>query len=201
MRLPQRFTWGWPLTDYAAGFERWWSLYPRHRRKDKVKCFKKWKERNLESRASEVIAKLQADIDFDPQWNPVDGKPFIPLTHTYLNGGRYDDDAPKPRRSGARPGSDDVLIYDHDTQTYFWGKESDRPVEKDPYVASVKRVAVNWLIRGGLKGRAFTEEKAQKALDLIHSLAVDAKELHEAGELTDGYAQTIRDELDALMAR
>ncbi len=91
------------MTEYTSGFERWWKLYPSHRRRDKLKCFLLWQKRHLEQRTSELCEKLQADVANDPAWQPdYKGKQFIPLTHTYLNGGRYDDDAPKPRRMSAR---------------------------------------------------------------------------------------------------
>lgn len=90
------------MTDYTSGFEKWWKLYPAHRRRDKLKCFLLWQKRHLEERTTELVDKLQADVAHDPAWQPdYKGKQFIPLTHTYLNGGRYDDDPPKPRRAMA----------------------------------------------------------------------------------------------------
>ena len=83
------------MTDYTEGFERWWKTYPGHKRKDKVKCFEKWKRFNLEPRASEVIRKLEADRQWDEHWQ----KGYVPLAHTYLNGGRFDDDIPKPPKA------------------------------------------------------------------------------------------------------
>lgn len=169
------------MTDYSSGFQRWWTTYPPHRRREKPKCFEVWKKHKLEDRASEVIAKLEADVSFDPAWQRTNPKgQFIPLSKTYLNGGRYDDDKPKPPRT--------VPVI----------QEPERPGETDPYIASVKRVAVNWMIR---RMRPLSKAKVEKSLQLIHTLAQDARELHKRGELTDGYAQVIRDELDALAAR
>lgn len=94
--------------EYTRGFERWWKTYPAHRRREKVKCFEVWRSRKLEARADEVVSKLEADISFDPSWQPDHrGKQFIPLARTYLNGGRYDDDQPKPSRS-AMPAAQDA---------------------------------------------------------------------------------------------
>jgi len=84
--------------NYTLGFERWWKTYPPPRRKDKVKCFAKWKLHRLEDRTDEVVSKLEADVEYD--WRGKDLK-FVPLSYTYLNGGRFDDDKPKPPKVSA----------------------------------------------------------------------------------------------------
>lgn len=88
------------MTDYTQKFLTWWGTYPRDRRKAKPKCFEVWKNRNLEARADEVVAKLEADVSWDPQWQP-GAERFIPLSQTYLNQGRYDDDPPRPPKAYA----------------------------------------------------------------------------------------------------
>ena len=87
------------MSDYTPGFEKWWKTYPSWRRKDKIKCFLLWQKRHLEERHADLVEKLEADVAWDPAWQKDGkGKQYIPLSHTYLNGGRYDDDKPKPPR-------------------------------------------------------------------------------------------------------
>lgn len=96
------------MSEYTPGFERWWKNYPSWRRKDKIKCFLLWQKRHLEERADALVEKLKADVSYDPAWQKDgQGKQFIPLSHTYLNGGRYDDDPPKPARA-MPPGAEQV---------------------------------------------------------------------------------------------
>ena len=170
------------MTDYSAGFQRWWATYPAHRRREKPKCFEVWQKCKLEDRAAEVIEKLQADVSFDPSWQRDDkGKQFIPLSKTYLNGGRYDDDKPRPPRAVA-PVHQDL---------------PNQKLETDAYVRSVKKVALPWLMRSG----GLPEERMSKFVELIHSLADEARELHGQDKLTDTYAQVIRQELNDFKAR
>lgn len=175
---------------YPPGFERWWDTYPKHRRREKPKCLEIWLKRGLEARASEAIKKLEADVSFDPAWQPDGkGKQFIPLSKTYLNGGRYDDDMPRPARARAP-------VHE----------EPGRQPETDRYVIAVNKHALRWLFnRGGIPcadPEHPTEEERQKIRrfsDKVKALAEDARELHERGELTDAYAQTIRAELRAVL--
>lgn len=164
------------MSDYTPGFERWWAAFPPMRRKGKGAAFKAWQRDKCEAKASDLLEVLQRQIDNDEQF-----RKYTPMPATYLNQRRYDDFIPAPQRATA-PGRVDP----------------ERPHEQDPYVASVKRVAANWLMR---RRQALPEHKVDKALQLIHTLAGDARELHQRGELTDRYAQTIRDELDAMAAR
>lgn len=166
------------MSDYSAGFERFWASYPKYKRKGKGAAFKVWQRDHLEDKAADIVDVVQRQSDFDDHFQK-----YTPLPTTYLNQRRYDDDVPKPK--AAMPSA----------------PEPERPQEQDPYVRSVKKVAAGWLIRRGLRGRALSEERCEKALQLIHSLAADARQLHERGELTHEFAQTIRDDLDELAAR
>lgn len=73
------------------GFVRWWGEYPKRRRTGRKKCLDLWKRHGLEQRADAVIAALRRHRT-DPQWTK-DGGQFTPMATTYLNQGRYDDDA------------------------------------------------------------------------------------------------------------
>ncbi len=162
------------MTDYTAGFERFWQAYPKYKRKGKGAAFKSWQKHNLEDKAADIVHALEAQCQHDDHF-----KKYTPLPTTYLNQGRYDDDIPQPARA------------------YAPDPEPDRPFEQDKYVASVKRVAVPWLWRRG----GIPEDKVGGFAKLVRSLAEDAKELHERGELTDRYAKVIRRELNDYMER
>jgi hypothetical protein len=75
----------------VSGFDRWWAEYPKRRRTGRKKCLALWKANGLEQRADAVIAALKRHRT-DPQWTK-DGGQFAPMATTYLNQGRYDDDA------------------------------------------------------------------------------------------------------------
>ena len=106
-------------------------------------------------------------------------KKFTPMPATYLNQARYDDDVPKPKRAIAP--ADDPEIE----------------METDPYVRSINRVALPWLWRRG----GLPPERIDALRGVIQSLAVDAKELHQRGELTDKYTKVICDELNDFASR
>ena len=109
---------------YSPGFEQWWRRYPAIRRKGKGAAFKSWQKAKLEDRATELVEILQRQIDNDGQFQK-----YTPMPATYLNQARFDDYVPKPlpaRRAVPLP---------------------DEKVETDPYMISVKRVAMNWLAR------------------------------------------------------
>ena len=163
------------MSDYTAEFERWWSNYPNRRKRGKGDAFKSFQRDKLGQKVNELIAVLQNQIENDEHF-----KQYTPMPATYLNQKRYDDHVPKPKRYMPTP------------------KEEEIPGETDPYVKSVKRVAVNWLMR---RRGAIPDHKVQKTLELIHSLAQDARELHERGELTDAFAKTIREDLEEMVRR
>ena len=161
--------------NYTPGFERWWQHYPKYKRKGKGAAFQSWKKHNLEDKAAELIEVVDAQSEHDDHF-----KKYTPMPSTYLNQARYDDDVPKPKRAMV-PAHDDPEI----------------PTEKDPYIRSINRVALPWFMkRGGLP-----DERMPAFIKLIRSLAVDAKELHEKGELTDEYTKVIRTELDDFAER
>jgi hypothetical protein len=77
----------------AHFFETFWTLYPKKKAKDSCKI--KWKAKNLDKHAEEIIAKLKEQIDHDDEWR----HGFIPNPLTYINQNRWKDDItpPKPK--------------------------------------------------------------------------------------------------------
>lgn len=75
--------------DYTPGFLAWWRAYPPSRRLDKPSCFAVWQREQLESRASELLEKLERLKE--TTWKHTDPH-YIKTSLPYLNGGRYDDD-------------------------------------------------------------------------------------------------------------
>ena len=132
--------------SYTPGFERWWQAYPRYKRKGKGAAFKSWQKHNLEGRTAELVEVIEAQAERDDHF-----KKYTPMPSTYLNQARYDDDVPKPKRSTP-----------HIPQA-----EAEGHYEKDPYVKSVNRVAIPWLMRRG----GLPEEKLPGFKGLVRSLA------------------------------
>lgn len=71
-----------------AGFERWWSLYPR-KRGSKPGAKRTWIKKRLAMRENELIEILEQQIAMDAQWRD---KQFIPYPTTYLNQERWNDE-------------------------------------------------------------------------------------------------------------
>jgi uncharacterized protein YdaU (DUF1376 family) len=67
-------------------FDEFWNLYPK--KKDRKKAKDKWKSRNLDSIADQIISALKTQKEKDRNW--LDG--FIPLPTTYINGDRWNDE-------------------------------------------------------------------------------------------------------------
>lgn len=82
-------------------FDEFWKLYPRHRNKKKAREI--WMRKHLDDKADTILADLRTRPYQDRQWR--DG--FIPLSTTYLNGERWEDEMEpmtgKPNGTGARP--------------------------------------------------------------------------------------------------
>lgn len=75
---------------YSPGFLRFWEVWPASQRKEaKAECFKKWKAKNLEPIAGEIISHLLQAKE-TKKWR--DG--FDPAPLTYLNQHRWTDDVP-----------------------------------------------------------------------------------------------------------
>jgi hypothetical protein len=90
----------------TAGFESFRSAYPAHRRGDRKKCFAIWQSLGLESRAEEIVAKVQASVESN-DWTKEDGQ-YVPGAMRWLSEERYD--APPPTSSApSEPGENDYL--------------------------------------------------------------------------------------------
>lgn len=73
------------------GFARLWETWPNTSRKaDKKKCLDKWRSKNLEDKAEEIIAHVEASKKFNRQWR----EGYEPAPLTYLNGERWNDGVP-----------------------------------------------------------------------------------------------------------
>ena len=70
--------------ERSLGFEEFWAVYPKKRKKKTA--FEIWKRKNPD--VSVLIADVRARIAGDKQWL----KGFIPDPTTYLNGERWNDD-------------------------------------------------------------------------------------------------------------
>ncbi len=75
----------------AARFDDFWFEYPK--KVERKKALAKWKARNLDSKADEIIADVINRKTNDGKWLPNDkGETFIPNPTTYINGDRWDDE-------------------------------------------------------------------------------------------------------------
>ena len=85
-------------TDYTPGFLHWWDTYPIDRRRAKPACFAVWLAHGLESRAEELIQKLERLSE--TLWKNIDDRKYIKTSLPYLNAGQWDDDLiPLPSRT------------------------------------------------------------------------------------------------------
>ena len=162
------------MSEYSVAFNQWWNHYPAYKRKGKGAAWKVWERDKLDGKVGELIENIDSQVENDEHFQK-----YTPLPATYLNQRRYDDYVPKPK----------PVVP---TRQYVEDEG-----ETDPYVKAVKRVAMNWLWRR----RGIPEDRVEVLRGLIHTLADDARELHGQDRLTDAYAQTIRDELDAMVKR
>lgn len=72
-------------------FASWWSAYPAHRRSAKKQCLAIWQRKKIpKSQLEAVLAKLE-EQKASRAWRKEGGQ-FIPLSKTYLNGERWDDE-------------------------------------------------------------------------------------------------------------
>lgn len=69
-------------------FEKFWAAFPRQRRKDKIKCRKKWILHQFDQEASVIIADVNRRKAYDFEWN----MGFAPMPATYLNNRRWEED-------------------------------------------------------------------------------------------------------------
>jgi uncharacterized protein YdaU (DUF1376 family) len=82
--------------DMPPGFVDFWAAWPASQRKvSKAECLKRWKARNLEALAPQIVTHV-ALMKASRQW--VEG--FEPAPLTYLNQRRWEDDVPPLQASG-----------------------------------------------------------------------------------------------------
>lgn len=77
-------------------FDEFWNAYPV--KKSKKSCLDKWKRKNLDSMADEIISKIDLQILNDRSW--ING--YVPNPLTYLNQERWNDELDL-RESGSTP--------------------------------------------------------------------------------------------------
>lgn len=167
------------MTEYTDNFERFWQAYPKRngRKVGKRPANNQWIKLTADERRA-------AFADVEKRNRQQGWGKYIRDAQRYLRDHGWEDEwSPPQQELLARP------------------PEPELPRETDPYVASVKRIAARWLIRRGLRGRSLPDERVPVLCNLVRSLADDARAMHQRGELTDAYAQTIRDELDEFAAR
>lgn len=78
----------------SADFDRWWNLYPSHRRVDKQACARLWNSKHLDARTEAICANTTA-MKRTKQWQA--GK--IPNSTTYLKQERYETSPTESARS------------------------------------------------------------------------------------------------------
>lgn len=84
-----------PIAPFAEAFNRFWRIYPR--KVAKQSALKAWTKIQLTEQLVEIIlAALERHLK-SAQWLRDDGK-FIPHPATWLNGRRWEDEPPPPRR-------------------------------------------------------------------------------------------------------
>jgi hypothetical protein len=78
-----------PPIRYPPGFLTFWDVYPHARRASKPACLKLWDKAGLEDRTEEICAKItRLSIT---TWQGREPH-FIPMTLTWLNQGRFEDE-------------------------------------------------------------------------------------------------------------
>jgi hypothetical protein len=93
---------------FSPGFVVFWDTWPSHfRKKDRIKCWKLWEARGLESRWEEIEEKVRAWAASD-QWTKNDGN-FMPGPLPWLNQESYDAPPPPPSGGSAAPDDRDGL--------------------------------------------------------------------------------------------
>ena len=80
-----------PSDSYSPGFNAFWAAWPSHKRKaNEEGAYAKWKSRQLEARAAEIIAAVEALKESD-DWTKQNGQ-YIPGPVPWLNGRGYEVD-------------------------------------------------------------------------------------------------------------
>ena len=103
------------MSDYSAGFERFWKLYPR--RIGKRAAWLVWKR---QTKPRTLLASMTEDLIIDALKRQIEGEhfstdaQFIPHPRTWLHQGRWDDEITKPSSSAGQaapePGKYDDLF-------------------------------------------------------------------------------------------
>lgn len=75
--------------SYPDEFETWWSMYPAHRKPSKSEAFKQWKAQHVNGHGSELVAKLQQQIEAGV-WD--EGHKYCPNAQKYLKERRWEVD-------------------------------------------------------------------------------------------------------------
>lgn len=90
------------LVRQAARFSEFWQAYPV--KKGKAAAESKWKSRNLDTIADQIIADVQARKAGDRQW--LDG--YAPHASTYVNGSGWQDEI-EPTKAGRNGSGGDIF--------------------------------------------------------------------------------------------
>jgi len=89
--------------DMSAGFEEFWSVWPRSDRKQaKGKCYDVWRKGGLEAHTVRIVAHVQ-HLSGTDGWRKQNGA-FVPAPFVYLNERRWDGAEIKPSQAHWEPG-------------------------------------------------------------------------------------------------
>lgn len=131
---------------YSRSFERFWSEYPKFRRKAKKDAFKIWQRDGLEKLETRILQDLQERKAGDKTWQK-DGGKFVPLPTTYLNGSRWEDVIESERAEAFKPRH----------------VAEQGPRQEDRYKAAINRLWFNWRMNWARRGKGDLSESVVAA--------------------------------------
>lgn len=94
-----------PRKTGTEGFDKWWSMYPAHRRVAKSRCLRYWTQYKLEERWEDIVWAL-----YRHRWSVQWSKGFIPLSTTWLSQQRWEQDLEQLPSSDPTPEAVDAAI-------------------------------------------------------------------------------------------
>jgi len=147
-------------------FDQFWKAYPR--KIGKLKARKAWNNAGTKPALVAILSAIEAHIQTD-QWQRDKGK-FIPHPSTWLNEGRWDDEAiinVKKRSIQSKQSAKDTLIaaYKRDILNCVTRAEADRFMDK-VHDSLKDVVAEGWILDAWLSGQRKGEAHKVNALVL-----------------------------------
>lgn len=101
---------------YSPGFEKFWTAWPKIRKKYKPKAFAAWQKNQCERLAEQIVAHVEVRAKQDQEWR----RGYVPMPTTFLNGHGWTDEYEKvsERRHGSESRAD--TREDEPPQTCHW---------------------------------------------------------------------------------